>query len=191
MRKMVLIAAALAACSFAMPAAAQSVTGTVVINGNVPGKCQVVSGAGVSQTFGTTVDLGDLSDTDGTLKSGLVVNSANFADLEARVVCTTAFADVTLTATPLAIANAPASEPGYANSISYTAYADLTTTTGSSTLSLSTNVGSPTGTTIGRLANNGGNNIVIYADTFETAPDAILEQGAYSGQITLLIAPAA
>ena len=190
MRKIIALAAvALAATS--TPSLAQNVTGTLVINGNVPSKCQVVSGTGVSQTFGMTVDLGDLSAPDGTLRTGISVTSTDYADLLARVVCTTAKADVTLTATPLAIAGAPAAPTGYTNVIDYTAGVDITTVGGSTQRSTLASSTTPVSVQVGRLANNNGNgNVALSATQFTTAPGAILEQGRYEGQVQVVIAPA-
>ena len=189
MRKIIALAAvALAATS--TPALAQNVTGTLVINGNVPSKCQVVSGTGVSQTFGTTVDLGDLSAPDGTLLPGLSVTSADYADLLARVVCTTANADVTLTATPLAIAGAPAAPTGYTNVIDYTAAVAVTTVGGGAGASVLASDPTPATFQVGRLANNGSGNVELSATGFTTAAGAILEQGSYTGQVQVVIAPA-
>ena len=194
MKKYIALTLAVAAAAVTSPAMAQSaVTGTVDITGNVPGKCQVLTGGGgISQTFGNSaVDLGDLSAADGTLRTGITVSSTNFAGLDARVVCTSAQADVTLTASPLAISGAAPALAGYANVIDYTAAAQLTTTSGTTPLSVDTATQTSSSATIDRLANNGGNNIAITADLFETAAGAILEQGSYAATITLSIVPAA
>ena len=189
MRKIIALAAvALAATS--TPALAQNVTGTLVINGNVPSKCQVVSGTGVSQTFGTTVDLGDLSAPDGTLRTGISVTSADYADLLARVVCTTANADVTLTATPLAIAGAPAAPAGYTNVIDYTAGVQITEVGGGSGGFVLASDPNALTFPVGRLANNGSGNVDLSATSFTTAAGSILEQGSYTGQVQVVIAPA-
>lgn len=190
MRKLATLAA-LGLVSIATPALAQDVTGTLVMNGTVPSKCQVVSGAGVSQTFGTTVNLGDLSAPDGTLRPGIVVDAATYPALEARVVCTTANADVTLTATPLAITGAPAAPAGYANSIDYRgSVLILEADGGASGGFLLASDPNAVNFQVGRIANNGNGNVFLSAVDFSTAPGAILEQGSYTGQVQVVIAPA-
>ena len=188
MRKHILLAA-LGLGAMAAPAAAQNVTGTVDLIGNVPPKCQVVPGG--ATTFGGTVDFGDISDTDGTLRNLGTVDATTNADLGARVVCNTATANVSLSATPMTNGGA-APAAGYANSVDYSASVSMVETGGSTTtLTLSSTSGSPTSTTIGRLAgSNVDPNVAISATGFTTGTGTeILETGSYAGQIVVVISP--
>ena len=92
MNKILLTAlAAASALAIATPAAAQSVSGVVDITGSVADKCIVTDdGTPPSGSFGGTVNLGALDDTDGTLKDSSVLaaafSAAGAANLTYRIV---------------------------------------------------------------------------------------------------------
>ena len=69
MKKIVLTALAATTAFIAMPAAAQTVTGTVTLTGSVAPKCSVNPGA--ASTFSASVNFGELSQANGTLRAGL------------------------------------------------------------------------------------------------------------------------
>lgn len=194
MRKLILAALA-ASAAMAAPAAAQSiVTGTVTINGNVPSKCTVTTGTPGS-SFGATVDMGELSDTDLTLKSSTALETAfgsgvTAGSLSARVVCTTADANITVAATELTTAGSPTA--GYANTVHYKANVAVTKVSGTTTYSDDTVLGGGAATALGsRLDATVANNIVISTSDWRTsvANNEVLFQGNYSGQIVVTIAP--
>ncbi len=193
MRKITLMALAVSTV-IATPAAAQSTTGTVNLAGTVGDKCIVVSET-AGTTFGTTVNFGELSQADGTMRTDLASSftSLGGSALAARVVCTTANPTIAISATPLAISGAGTPDTGYDNSIDYTAHVAVTTVTTPNVPFSATTTTPLTATAIGgRLANNGSSNVVISADSFATnSATDLLVAGAYTGQIQVVIAPGA
>jgi len=188
--KKLLLAALAASAAFASPAVAQTVTGTVTITGSVANKCLVLPGSG--STFGTTVDLGELAQADGTMRTNLAASFNAAAGLTARVVCTTANPTIAIDSTALATV-APAAA-GYDNSIDF--QADVAVTTINSTTTYSNDSAAvPLGATAldGRLANNGSSNIAITASNFRTGAltDLLVASPTYTGQILITIAPGA
>lgn len=180
--------------AMAAPAAAQTVTGTINITGSVANKCTVLPGS--DSTFGGTVGLGELAQADGTMATDLATRfnaAGNAAQLNFRVVCNTATPTVAVTATPLTTAGTPPT--GYSSRVDYAAHVAVSLTTGGpqtfSNDSRSGATSGPTATT-SRIANNGGNNIAVTADTFGT-PNAtdLLTAGSYTGNISIVIAPGA
>lgn len=194
MRK-ILIAALVASAAFAAPAAAQSVTGTVIINGNVPSKCTVTNGSSAT-AFGATVNMGDLSDTDLTLLPSATLsntfNTVGGAGLSARVVCTTANPTIAVNADPLVAATATAAS-GYANTVHFQADVAVTKVGGSQTYSNDSDAVAGTATALGdRLSAAAGNNIVISTSnwrTLSTGNEVLAYDPSYSGQIVVTIAP--
>ena len=194
MKKLAYLSVAAASLfAIASPAAAQDVTGTVNITGTVAPKCLVVPGAG--DDFGTTVALGELAASDGTLATDLSTrfSSIGGTGLEARVVCTSAAPTISVDATE--ITSATAATSGYANRIDYTAHVFVDTTSTSDVEFTNSSTGAALAATAigGRLANNGGNNILITATNFATpaATDLLVAATDYTGQIVVVIAPGA
>lgn len=192
MKKLAYLALASASLiAFASPAAAQDVTGTVNITGTVAGKCLVLPGAG--STFGHTVALGELAQSNGTLATDLATrfSSIGGAGLDARVVCTTAAPTIAIDATE--ITSATAAVAGYANRIDFTAHVAVdTTTTNDIDFSNSSTVAPLAATLIGgRLANNGGANITVSASNFATpnVTDLLVAATDYTGKIVVVIGP--
>lgn len=192
MKKLAFIALA-ASVAFASPAMAQSVTGTVDLRGSVASRCFVLPTEG--STFGTTVDFGELAQTDGTLRTDLSTefSSIGGAGLEARVVCTTPNPTISVDASPLQ--TAASADPGYDNSIDYNAHVYVDTVT-TADVEFTNDSADPAGAVTaigGRLASNGGNNILITADDFRTnnSTDLLVASPNYSGQILVVIAPGA
>lgn len=181
----------------AMPASAQTtVTGTVNIVANVPGKCQVVSPGTPGSTFTSTVNLGDISAADGTLLPTATLEAlfdagGNLtANLQFQVVCNTAIPQISVESDP--ILNATTAPTGYANRVDYTGTVTFNTvapvgTTPISDASIS--AGATSGPLGGRLA-TGGSNVTVTASGFATANATdVLIAGAYAGLISITIAP--
>jgi type 1 fimbria pilin len=188
MKKIALIAMA-ASAAIATPAAAQTVSGTITLTGSVSDKCLVVPGGGTS-IFGQTVGFGELAQADGTLRAGLATEF-NALGIGARVVCTTAAPSITVDATALATAAAPAA--GYDNSIDFLATVKVDTTD-TADVPFTNDSGSANGVATpigGRLANNGGNNITVEASNFRTnaLTDILVASPTYTGSIVVSIAP--
>lgn len=188
MKKLALAALA-ASAAIASPAMAQNVTGTVVINGNVNAKCFVLPGAG--NTFGTTVEMGELAASDGTLLPSATLSStfgtAGGAGLQAQVLCTSANPNVSVTANPL-VNTAPA-DTGYDNSVDYTADATFTLVSGSQTVSDPSNVAASTDTALTGRLNGTGTNISIATSAWNAS--GVLVAGAYTGSIVVVVSPGA
>lgn len=190
MKKLLGLSVAASLLTMGTSALAQDVTGTVNITGTVAQKCLVVQGAGNS--FSQNVALGELAQSNGTLAADLAARFVTVGGqgLQARVVCTTAAPTIAVDATE--ITSATAADTGYANRINFTANVAVTTTSGSSTFSNSTTGAALAATPIGgRLANNGGNNIVITATDFATPnpTDLLVAATDYTGRIVVVIAP--
>lgn len=187
MKKIALAALAATTAFIAMPAAAQTVTGTVTITGSVAPKCSVTPGNG--NTFARTVAFGELSQANGTLRTGLAADFDAAAAPGVQIVCNTNTPQVTVTSLPLA--NVTAAAAGYDNSIDYTAHVAVSKAGGgTTTIDDDSAVAAGTGPAPvgGALLN--GVNVAITADNFRTntATD-ILVAGSYSGTVTILITP--
>jgi hypothetical protein len=192
MKNIGIISIAALAAAIATPAAAQDVTGTVVIEGSVAEKCLVVPGAG--DEFGTTVNLGELAQADGTMRTDLSADFNAASGLTARVVCTTAAPTITVDATAITAQNNTTSDTGYDDSIDFDAHVEVDYVGGSATFSNDSNDAALAETAIGgRLANNGSDNITITADDFHTdaATDLLVADTDYAGSIVVVIAPSA
>jgi hypothetical protein len=183
MKKIALLAMA-AAATFATPAAAQTVTGTITLTGVVGPKCFVVPGNG--STFSDSVDFLALDAADGTLRSGL---ASDFATKSFTVKCTSANPGLSITATPLATGGAAAA--GYDNSIDYNATLTVDKAAGGTTVvtDASGTAGATTGSVGGPLANSASNvRITTTGYATNTATD-LLVAGTYNGLITVVISP--
>lgn len=196
MRKMLLTAlAAASALAIAAPAAAQSVSGQVDITGSVGEKCIVTDdGTPTSGSFGGSVNLGQLDDTDGTLKDSSVLetafSAAGAANLTYRIVCTTPNTKLTVNANELTTGATVSA--GYANTVHYNANVELALVGGNQTLSNDSLLvpGGAEQTYTARLA-TGATNVSVTADTFRTpGPDDVMLAGTYNGNILITIAPA-
>ena len=192
-----LMIAALAATSMvamAVPANAATATGTINITGHVTGTCSVQP-VSEGNTFGSTVDLGELdAPATGLLESSTVLASrfvASSALVNFRVVCNTGNPTVAVDATELT--NGVAAPTGFASRVDYTAHVALTETGHANETVSNSSLLAPTGATAlgGRLATT-GNNISVTADTFSTANATdVLTVGNYTGSIVINIAPGA
>jgi hypothetical protein len=184
--------AVLVLAAAAAPAVAQdSTSGTITIEGTVGDKCIVTdSGSVLDPDFGGLINLGQLDDTDGTLKDlGTFTASNNLDDLSFRIVCTTASPSVTVTAEPMVnpSVNAP---DGYADTVHFTADANFSVVGGTDTYSVTTDATpSATGTLSDRLA-TGPDNVQIDLSNFHTPEaDDVMTAGTYTGTVSITISP--
>jgi hypothetical protein len=178
--------------TIAAPASAQTVTGTVNITGSVANKCAVIPGSG--STFTSTVALGELAQADGTMATDLATrfNASGPATLAFRVVCNTSNPTIAVDSTQLTTSGAAST--GYAARIDYNANVAVALSPSGSTTVSNDSRNAPTAATPagGPLANTGGANVTITADTFGTAsPTDLLVAGSYTGNISIVIAPGA
>lgn len=193
MRKLFILAAS--ACMFATPALAQNATGTVIINGSVSNKCAVITGGGTSQTWGTTVNLGELSQSNGTLRtSSSLTNDFNTVAAGAQnayVVCSTSNPSIAVNADPLVnTGNVPGAGSGYTNTVHFDADVTVNKVGGSQTYSNDSN-GVATGpTALGDRLAAAGPNVLISTSNWRTpGTGALLVSGDYQGQIVVTITP--
>jgi hypothetical protein len=193
MKKLVLAAMGAASMiAIASPAAAQSTTGTITLNGSVAPKCLVVPGNGT--TWGTTINLGELADASGKLRASSTIESQinGVAGTTARIVCTSGAPTISVDATE--IKTTASSATGYDNSIDFTASVAVTTTGTSPAPFVNDSANGPLLATAiggGRLANNGGDNVVVTTSNFRTnnATDLLVADPSYTGSIVVVIAP--
>lgn len=183
--------AVLALVAAAQPAAAQDVSGTVTITGTVEGKCIVTDpGADPNTDFGGIIDLGDLDDTDGTLRSiGTINASGNLANLGFRVVCTTATPSVSVTAEPMVNPSATA-VTGYANTVHFTADANFSVVGGTNSYQVVTDVTATNGGTLSNRLATGDDNVQVNLSNFHTPGlTDVLTAGDYTGTVSITISP--
>lgn len=196
MKKMILATLAATSALIAVPAAAQSVSGTVNVTGTVADKC-IVTNAGtapVGSSFGGAVNLGQLDAADGRLEASATLASrfsaAGAANLSYRIVCTTAKTQVSVDANELT--TSATTSTGYTNTVHYKADVALSLVGGAQTLSNDT-LNTPAGssqTYNDRLA-TGATNVTVSAGDFRTVdPNAVLLAGTYNGNILITVAPA-
>lgn len=193
MRKLVILAAS--ACMFATPALAQNATGTVVINGSVANKCAVITGSDTSPTWGTTVNLGELSQSNGTLRSTASLtndfNTVAAGAQNAHVVCSTSNPSIAVNADPLVnTGTVPAGGSGYTNTVHFDADVTVNKVGGSQTYTNDSNTAATGPTTLGdRLAASGPNVLIATKNWRTLGTDALLVAGSYQGQIVVTITP--
>lgn len=193
MKKLALVAMT-AAAALATPAMAQTTTpitttGTIIINGSVTPKCSVVPN-NAGNTWGTTVSLGELAQADGTLATDLAsrFTTIGATGLSAKVVCTSADADVTVDAEPL-VGPTGALPGGYTNTIHYIADVTFNKTDGPLKVANDSNQGATSQALGGRLAPTNAN-ITVATNTWRTlAAGDLLIAGAYTGRIVVTVAP--
>ena len=185
MKKIAFLAAA-ACAALASPAMAQqNVTGTITLTGNVGAKCFVGSN-NTATSFTASHDFLELAQADGTLRSGLATELDGDATMDFTVKCNTGNPTVTISRTSMTTANSPAT--GYTNTISYNGIVVVDKVTGPA-VTFDTDAGTAplaTGQLGGAIAATGPN-VHVTANTF--AATGILVAGAYSGQISITIAP--
>lgn len=179
------------AAATASPAWAQSVSGTVTINGTVGEKCIVTdAGDDPNTDFGGIVDLGALDDTDGTLRSIAAISaSSDLANLGFRVVCTTATPSVSVTAAPMV--NASATAPtGYANTVHFTADANFSVVGGTDSFQVVTDGTATNGGALSNRLATGPDNVQVDLSNFHTpAATDVLTAGTYTGTVSITISP--
>lgn len=173
--------------------AAGSLTGMVTLDGSVPAQCSVSTDVPGLLLFQTTVNLGDIADTDGHLVSSLASSTNASAPVATfQVNCTGAHNTATLQATALAISPAPAAQTGYSSSVAYTAEADYAAVGGQVTQTQTSDGVTSSPTAAFQFANQSGN-LAIKAYAFNDGNNTvnILDAGAYEGVITVVITPGA
>lgn len=201
MKKLLLLAAATAALAgAATTASAADVTGTVTITGQVEARCTVITG-GSGSTFSSTLPLGELADTDGTLATALK-NASYVSPAGAvqnfRVTCTGANNAISVQANPIVSSvNAPT---GFTNKVDYSSTVDFAVVGGAavSPEQLTANTKVSGGLASGllganvRLANQANNiQVRIFALNTTNATDVLVAGSDYTGTVVVTIGPGA
>jgi hypothetical protein len=191
MKKVVALSiVAIATALAAAPASAQSVSGTVTINGTVGEKCLVTdTGANPNADFGGIVNLGALDAADGRLRTiAAIAATGDLANLGFRVVCTTANPLISVTATPLTTAAAPPA--GYANRVDFTADVDFDTVSGTDQYTAVTDATATVGGNLTDRLATGLDNVRVDLRDFNTpGVNDVLVAGSYTGSVSITIAP--
>lgn len=180
----------------AVPVAAQSTTGTIVINGSVAAKCAATPGG---STFGDTINIpGDLADANGALITTLSGSTAAAPAFSRSfsLTCTGSNFGVSVEAQSLANTNVALAPTGYARAANFTGRVSLdlvSPSAGASTFNLdddSTVAGASTGSSgpANFLANSAGN-VRVSGYGFSTPAGAIMVAGPYQGRIIITVSP--
>lgn len=185
MKKIALVALAASVAALATPAAAQTVTGTINMTGSVAPKCFVVPGNG--NTFGTTVNFGELAVANGTLRTDL---ATAFGTKSFSVLCNAGAPTISVDSTALATTTAAAT--GYDNSIDFQASVAVTTTGANNGPFLNDSSNAAlAATAIGSSLANVASNINITTSNYRTnaLTDLLVADPTYTGSIVVVIAP--
>lgn len=197
MKLLVLAAAsALALTAAAGSASAQAVTGSVGITGTVTAKCFVGTPANPGgSSFSDTMALGELDQTNGTIRTDLASSTAVAAAIKTfTVTCSGSDATISLSADQFdntTSTGTPSS--GSANKIDYTAkFVAALAAGGTKTVTYST-AGNPAASsdTLGGALANTSNDITISAYSFTPVGGTgeLLVAGNYAGTIHVTITP--
>jgi hypothetical protein len=178
---------ALVALLAGIPAAAQAQTvqGTVAVDGVVAGRCVLGPPSLAS------VPLGTLIDTSGPRTGRLTVIGAQSINFPGSW-CNFANTRITVSANALLAANPAAPSPGFARSVNFTstvtnwAAANATVTTAASGAGATPAASAPGGThPAPKLAD-----LTLTLNNFAVPADALLVTGAYAGNVTITLGPA-
>jgi hypothetical protein len=154
----------------------------------VQAKCSVLPN-NLGNTFGTTVAMGELSQSDGTLKTSGTLSgtfgTVGGTGLTAQVVCTSANPDVSVLSEPLV--NAVTADPGYDNSVDYTADVTFTRVGGTTLVSDASAIPAATTATLASRLTGTGTNVSVATSGWTAS--GVLVAGSYAGKITIVIAP--
>jgi hypothetical protein len=160
--------------------------GTINLTGSVAGRCSVLGGG---QAFSETINLGELSGSDGRLRADLTDASPD-ATRNYSVVCTTATPRVKLQATRLATGTT--APTGYANNIDFTAQVAVLQASGTPpaiTYTTATALPAPTDVQLTAPLANAADNVSLRIYSFHTTAGALLVAGAYTSVILITITP--
>jgi hypothetical protein len=192
MKRFALAAAALGVLAAGQAQAATGdVTGSVTVTGYVTSKCVVIPNSG--STFSGTIPLGELADSDGTLRADLAGTSAGSpaGAVNFRVNCNAAKPTVTVSADRLdnGTAGAPS---GYTDVIDYTAAVDADLAGGSTESTAYTTAASLPAPTVQQLSDrlaNASDNVTVKVYDLATPSGALLTAGSYDSTVTVVISP--
>jgi hypothetical protein len=199
MKKIALLALAVSSAAIATPAMAATgdTVGTINIIGSVASKCTVLVGAGTSSTWGTSIDMLELADANGTLLPSAQLsntfNSQANSNRIARVVCTTLAPKITVNAKPLV--NSATVPTGYVNTVHFQADVAVTTVGGTEPTHSDDSLDYPTATGPTALLSAlsaSGDYVTISTSNWRTISNSGQQMvaGSYTGgQIVVTISP--
>jgi hypothetical protein len=185
MKKLVIAALAAGTAAFAVPAAAQSVSGTIDLTGTVAAKCTAAGG------LNSSIDLGELAIADGTVNSAFSANNGGLTRTF-TVTCTSSNPQLSVNASSLVNAAVVTPTTGYTSTVNYTATMTAAKAGGGmASVADTSNVAGATTVLVGdHLANTAGN-IAVTVSSGNTTAGALLEAGTYNGSIAITVAPSA
>lgn len=196
MKRLLIASAALLTTVLAAPAFAQSVSGTINVTGSVATKCQVIPVVGDGSSFTGLIALGELADSDGTLKDTLqsTTSGSPAGSVQVRVNCSGSTANLSLSSTRLSDNNVATPPTGYSDDINYTSRLSVNLATGGPTVLTYDSTSLPaasTGSTTAPLA-NAANNVTVsmynlHAEGGDT--DLLVASTLYASTISVLITP--
>jgi len=179
----------------AMQASAQSVTGTVNLHGSVVARCGSTFNGDTN--FTGTINLGELSASNGTLLSAMTASTTNSPAgvVDFFIGCSSTRFNVTMSATRLVNPASTPAPPGSAT-IDYTAEAKIALAEGGfaySTYTTAATLPAPTVTLVnGAVSAAPGNfQVRVYALHPDNGDASIMLAGSYESVISILVAPAA
>lgn len=183
--KKLFIAASIAGLAVAAPAHAQSATGTVNVIGAVGSKCTALT------PIAGTIDLAELALSDGTVDSAFSSNTSGLS-LSFTIRCTSADANIKVSATPLANADATTGN-GYTGTVHYKSTLVAGLAAGGTAQAVYTTADVLPAETVtplnGRLANAANNLTISVSNGATTNATDLLKAGAYAGVVTITVAP--
>jgi hypothetical protein len=184
---------ALFAVLVAVPAAPQTTTGQVAVRGFVAPRCGTASG---DASFNGTINLGELTQANGTLSAALSGSSANGpAGVASFIIgCTGGSSTVTLGATRLSNPVAPHIQTS-SNDIDYTAQVRIALAEGgfatvdyTTAAALPSPTVAPIASTFAYVSDNF--EVRVFALTPENGASSLLVAGNYDSTITITVSPA-
>jgi len=185
MKKIIVSALMAASTLVAAPAFAQA-SGSVEVNGTVAQRCSAVS------PITGSIALGELAKTGGTVDAAFA-GATNGLSRTFTVRCNGANPQLSVNARPLVNAAATNSPNGYTNTVHYTASLSAMGAKGGTTSVADQSMSN--GATVGQIGDRlaaVANNITLTIGSGVTNDsNAILEAGAYQGNVDIIVSPAA
>ena len=185
MNKILIAALAASTALIAVPASAQTVSGTVALTGTVASKCTANP-----NNLNGSINLGELAVAAGTVNTAFTGNVGGLSR-SFTVTCTSPNAVLSADASPLVNAGIVSPTAGYTNTVHYTATLAAVKAAGGtvSAADTSNTSGATTAPIAGHLANS-ANNVTVTVSSGNTASADLLEAGSYAGSIAISVAPA-
>lgn len=178
---------AMAATAFvAAPAMAQSASGNVLVTGVVPGKCTAAGG------ISGTINLGDISNADGTVR-GSFSNNVGGLSRSFTIVCTSANVNITVSSDALNNTADNTTGSGYTGRVHYTSTLTANKAgggTGTAVYTTQDTLPAASTTPLGDRLATGANNVTVTVSNGTTTNSGdVLKQGTYNSTISITVSP--